>query len=123
MTKKKKAVAVLVSGGIDSSLLLAEMAHNAEEVFPVYVRSGYRWEEAELHWLHKLIGAIDAPMLSPLIILESPMKESPSFNGIHNALEITPIPRSQHPNTHKQPLSFKKGILFQEGLKVNKGGV
>lgn len=75
MTRKKKSVAVLVSGGIDSSLLLAEMAKQAEEVFPVYIRSGYRWEEAELHWLQKLIEAIDAPMLSPLIILDSPMKD------------------------------------------------
>lgn len=75
MNKRRKAVAVLVSGGVDSSLLLVELSAQAEEVFPVYIRSGYRWEQAELHWLAKLIDALDAPLLSPLIILESPMKD------------------------------------------------
>lgn len=75
MTIKKKSVAVLTSGGIDSSLLLAEYAKQYEEVFPVYIRSGYRWEKAELHWLERFIDALDAPGLTPLMILELPMKD------------------------------------------------
>ena len=92
MTRKKKSVAVLVSGGIDSSLLLAETAQHAEEVFPVYIRSGYRWEEAELHWLQKLIEAIDAPMLSPLIILDSLLQWHPQWPGNYSHSQI-PTPQ------------------------------
>lgn len=75
MPKKKKSIAVLVSGGIDSSLLLADLSKQADEVFPVYIRCGYRWENAELHWLEKYIEELDAPVLSPLIILDLPMKD------------------------------------------------
>ncbi len=75
MSKKKKSVAVLVSGGIDSCVLLADLCREADEVFPVYIRCGYRWENAELHWLEKFIEEFDAPVLSPLIILDLPMKD------------------------------------------------
>ena len=36
-------VAVLASGGIDSAILLADLAAD-NEVFPVYVEFGLRWE-------------------------------------------------------------------------------
>ncbi len=75
MAKKKKSVAVLVSGGVDSSLLLADACKNADEVFPVYIRCGYRWESAELHWLEKFIEEFDAHVLTPLIILDLPMRD------------------------------------------------
>lgn len=65
----------MVSGGIDSSILLADMASQYEEVFPVYIRCGYRWEKAELHWLEKFIEGMDSPSLAPLIILDLPMKD------------------------------------------------
>lgn len=75
MSKNKKSIAVLVSGGIDSSCLLAELASQYEEVFPVYIRCGYRWEGAELHALQRLLEAIEAPSLAPLMILEAPMRD------------------------------------------------
>src|SRR5437879_5847528 len=39
-------VAVLTSGGLDSAVLVADLARNAD-VFPLYVEFGLAWEAAE----------------------------------------------------------------------------
>src|SRR5947209_1697567 len=46
--ERPPALAVLVSGGLDSAVLLAESARERPSVFPLYVRFGLLWEEAEL---------------------------------------------------------------------------
>ena len=45
---RQRTLAVLVSGGLDSAILLAEACRERAAVFPLYVRCGLRWEEAEL---------------------------------------------------------------------------
>ncbi len=66
-------VCVLVSGGIDSSVLMAEMLRRGYEVSPLYVRSGFIWERAELVWLKRLLRALRCPLLHPLTVIEVPM--------------------------------------------------
>ena len=41
------AVCVLVSGGLDSAVLAHAMARRYARVFPLYVRTGLRWEAVE----------------------------------------------------------------------------
>ena len=40
-------ISILASGGLDSSVLIAKLADGAE-VYPIYVRCGFKWEDAEL---------------------------------------------------------------------------
>lgn len=49
---------MLASGGLDSSVLLAELARKGRRVFPIYIRAGLRWERAELATLRKFIAAL-----------------------------------------------------------------
>ena len=65
-------VAVLTSGGLDSSVLLAEMAARHRRVFPIYVRAGLRWERNELAVLRRFIGAIARPAIAPITVLDLP---------------------------------------------------
>ncbi len=51
----KRRLAVLASGGLDSSVMLAELARGGREVFPVYVRAGLVWERHELGALRSYI--------------------------------------------------------------------
>ena len=44
----KRRLAVLASGGLDSSVMLAELARGGREIFPVYMRAGLMWERHEL---------------------------------------------------------------------------
>lgn len=67
---------VLVSGGADSAVLLAEACKRFKQVYPVYVRFGLRWEAAEIYWLRKFLRAIRSPVLRPLALLAAPMQDT-----------------------------------------------
>ncbi len=61
-------VAVLASGGLDDSVLLAELAHQGRSVFPVYVRAGLRWERGELAVLRRFVRALRGAAIEPIRI-------------------------------------------------------
>ncbi len=71
ITPVKRRVAVLASGGLDSSVLLAEMARRGREVFPIYMKAGLVWERAELRLLGRFIARLDRANIAPLTILEA----------------------------------------------------
>ena len=68
-------VAVLASGGVESCALLCDALTRYEEVTPVYVRNGLRWEKAELFWLKRFLRALRSPKLKPLQVLDLPMRD------------------------------------------------
>ncbi len=79
--------AILVSGGLDSAILLADMVnHKFPKVWPVFVQCGLYWEKTELEYLKRFINAIKAPNLAELIILDVPVgdlyKDHWSLTGI-----------------------------------------
>ena len=47
-------ISVLASGGLDSSVLIAKLADGAE-VYPIYVRCGFAWEDMELAVLQSFL--------------------------------------------------------------------
>ena len=65
-------LAVLVSGGLDSAVLLAEAALAYPAVVPVYVRVGMLWEDAERAHLDRFLAAVRTPALRPLVELAQP---------------------------------------------------
>jgi 7-cyano-7-deazaguanine synthase len=62
-------VAVLASGGLDSAVLLADLAQEAT-VFPLYIEAGLAWEAAEIEALRGFLGALTAASVQPLTTLE-----------------------------------------------------
>ena len=66
-------VAVLASGGLDSSVLLADIAQEAE-AFPLYFRVGLAWEDEELAALHAFIAALNSPNVRPVTVLSVPIQ-------------------------------------------------
>ncbi|HEY1187171.1 MAG TPA: 7-cyano-7-deazaguanine synthase, partial [Gemmata sp.] len=68
-------LAVLVSGGLDSAILLAEAARTCPAVYPLYVRSGLHWEPVERAHLERFLAAVAAPPLRPLQILDQPIAD------------------------------------------------
>lgn len=71
----------LVSGGVDSAALVAHLLSRGDRVLPLFVRSGFRWERAELHWLRRLLAAMEAPRLEPLGVLDG--SDEPVIGGRH----------------------------------------
>lgn len=68
-------LAVLVSGGLDSAILVGEARSHVEVVHPIFVRGGLGWETAELAHLREFLTAIAGPKLGPLVILDAPVAD------------------------------------------------
>ena len=75
MPRHPRRSCALVSGGVESAALIDRLLARGDEVHPVYVRSGYRWEPAELRHLRRLLRAMRSPRLQPLAVLRAPAKE------------------------------------------------
>ena len=69
----KRAVCALVSGGLDSSVMLAELARRYHKVYPVFIRYGLVWEMAELQHLKKFLRSAKIPRVQPLMVLDLPV--------------------------------------------------
>lgn len=88
-------LAVLVSGGVDSAVLLAEAVRAYPAVHPLFVSTGLFWEVAELDYLHRFLIAIRAPALRPLHILEQPVAD---LYGDHWSLTGQGVPAAGTPD-------------------------
>ncbi len=82
-------LAVLVSGGLDSAILLAAAVRDGVPVVPIAVRSGLIWERVEREHLNRFLAAIAAPNLRPLVTLEVPVAD---LYGAHWSLTGTWVP-------------------------------
>ncbi len=69
------SLAVLVSGGLDSGVLLGESLRTHAAVYPLYVRSGLCWEPTELLYLRGFLETLRCPALQPLHILDLPVSD------------------------------------------------
>jgi 7-cyano-7-deazaguanine synthase len=88
-------LAVLVSGGLDSAILLAEAARRHPVVHPLYVRFGLAWEEAELAHLRHFLAALNAPALAVLVLLEMPVAD---LYGAHWSITGKDVPGADTPD-------------------------
>lgn len=66
-------IAILASGGLDSSVMLGVIARAGRHVFPVYVRAGLSWERDELATLKRFVRALKMPNVEPVTALNLPM--------------------------------------------------
>jgi 7-cyano-7-deazaguanine synthase len=89
-------VGVLVSGGLDSSVLLAELARRYNQVWPIYIRQGLRWESAEIYWLRRFLRQIHARSLRPLQVFSLPMGD---LYGSHWSTGKRKVPGAQSRDT------------------------
>ena len=64
-------ISVLASGGLDSSVLIAKLA-TAAQIYPIYVRCGFAWEEMELDGLQSFLDALHHPNVMPVTVLSAP---------------------------------------------------
>ena len=65
----KGAVGLLVSGGLDSAVLIEHFRRQRRAIVPVYIRCGFPWESAEVFWARKFLRALNDPEISSIKIL------------------------------------------------------
>ncbi|HEX5271498.1 MAG TPA: 7-cyano-7-deazaguanine synthase [Gemmataceae bacterium] len=88
-------LAVLVSGGLDSAILLGEALRSCSAVHPLYVRNGLSWEPVELQHLRHYLEAVHAPVLRPLSVLEMPVAD---LYGDHWSVTGRGVPGADTPD-------------------------
>ena len=81
--------AVLISGGIDSAILCMELLRDFSRVIPLYIRSGLRWEEAELSSLDRFLSAAQVGGIDSLVVLDEPIAD---VYGSHWSTDGSNIP-------------------------------
>jgi 7-cyano-7-deazaguanine synthase len=67
--------AVLVSGGLDSAILTVELMRDHPRVVPIYIRSGLRWEEAELAGLRRFLAEVRDGRIDRPVVLDEPIAD------------------------------------------------
>jgi len=88
-------LAVLVSGGMDSAILLGEAVRVYPAVYPLYIRFGLLWENVERDHLDRFLAAIACPVLRPLTILDQPTTD---LYGRHWSVTGDGAPAATDPN-------------------------
>ena len=94
-TERASAIGVLASGGLDSAVLLAQLADDYRPVYPIYIRSGLVWEEAEIAHLQQFIQALRKPSIAPLVHLDMPAAD---LYGDHWSVTAKEVPDADSPD-------------------------
>jgi 7-cyano-7-deazaguanine synthase len=89
------SLAVLISGGLDSAILLGDALRRHAPVHPVYIRCGLFWEKTELAHLDRYLQAIRRPALQTLTILDQPVLD---LYGEHWSITGQGVPDAASPD-------------------------
>ncbi len=66
---------VLLSGGLDSAILLKALLDEGHRVRPFYVRTRLAWEPQETRAVRRWLAAMAAPALGELVMLDLPLAD------------------------------------------------
>jgi 7-cyano-7-deazaguanine synthase len=111
--KNSKAL-VLVSGGIESSVLLAGALERYDSVTPVYIHNHLRWEAVEIFWLKRFLRYLKSPSLQPLQILDLTMRDVYESHWSITGTQV-PGPRSRDASVYlpgRNILFLSKAAVF-----------
>lgn len=70
-----RPIGLLLSGGLDSCILLGQMIARGHRVQPIYVDSDLVWQSAELAALRGFLGALEAAAIDQLAVLKLPVED------------------------------------------------
>jgi 7-cyano-7-deazaguanine synthase len=87
--------AVLFSGGLDSSILLAHLLSHGRRIVPLYVDCQLYWQTQEVAAARRFLQAIDQPGLAELVVLRLPLAD---LYGEHWSITGRGVPSAADPD-------------------------
>lgn len=93
--RRREGVVVLCSGGLDSCVLVAELARQGRTVYPFYIEAGLAWERAERASLARFLKAVPSSRLKPLVVSRLPLGD---LYGSHWSLTGKGVPGAGSPD-------------------------
>jgi len=94
-SRPAETVGILVSGGLDSCILLKRLLDDGHAVQPFYIRGGLCWQAAEQAALERFIAAVSCRRLRPLVVLDLPMGD---VYGDHWSVTGRDVPAADTPD-------------------------
>jgi 7-cyano-7-deazaguanine synthase len=89
------SLAILISGGLDSAILLGDALRQNKTISPLFIQFGLAWEGVELAYLQRYLKALRHPTLQPLVILEEPVAD---VYGTHWSVTGRNVPDERAPD-------------------------
>lgn len=83
--------AILLGGGVESTLLVSELLRDGRRVIPVHVHCGLLWDDAEAEWVERFLAARACSRLAPLVSIRLSLA---GFLGDHWAVHGRGVPRA-----------------------------
>ncbi len=113
-------MAVLASGGLDSSVLLYNLASDYD-VVPLYIQKGLAWEDAEREALERFIEQLNHPRVSSPVTLPLPVD---GLYGKHWSITGEGVPTADEPDEHvflpgRNILLFTAAAIWCQASGVN----
>ena len=88
-------IAVLISGGLDSAILLGDALARGQVAHPLFIRCGLSWETVEFAYLGRYLDALKQPNLRPLTVLDQPVRD---LYGNHWSVTGVEVPGVNDPD-------------------------
>jgi 7-cyano-7-deazaguanine synthase len=105
-------LAILVSGGLDSAILLGEALGAYPAIHPLYVRTGAAWEATEFRFLQRFLKAMASQKLRPTVELALPVSD---LYGSHWSVTGENVPDADSPDEAVE-LPGRNVILLSKAL-------
>jgi 7-cyano-7-deazaguanine synthase len=115
-----KPICLLLSGGLDSCILLGQMIAHGHRVQPVYIASDLVWQAAELAALRGLLAAMQTAALAPLVVLKLPLED---IYQDHWSLTGAEIPGAESPDEAVYLPGRNALLLIKAALWCHRRGI
>ena len=86
---------LLLSGGVDSAVLLSQLLNRGWQIVPFYIRTGCVWQTEELAAIRRLLAELTRPNLQDLVEFEMPLAD---LYGAHWSLSGVDVPDDRSPD-------------------------
>lgn len=110
----KPLTGLLLSGGVDSAVLLDQLLGSGWRVAPFYVRTGCIWQGHELAAIRQFLAAIASPRVQELVVFDMPLAD---LYGNHWSITGSDVPDNRSPDEAvfllgRNPLLLIKPVLW-----------
>lgn len=95
ISQAQSTVGVLISGGLDSAILVGMLLRRGFRIQPFYVRSGLAWERSEHCALRSFLAAVGNDRLEQLVVFDLPLDD---VYGEHWSLNGDGVPDAASPD-------------------------
>ena len=120
--RDSETLALLMSGGLDSAVLLGHLLEQGKSVQPIYIATGCVWQEAERDAIGRFLAEMGPRGVKAVVELEMPLAD---LYGNHWSMTGENVPDESTPDEAvflwgRNPLLLLKAMLWCSGHGISR---